>query len=114
MSKLDEIKQALEAATKLFPAPWERDEYINQIYCAKDRGAVVADPRGWGHLTGFLGLDPDTAVEAQKANARLIVEAVNNLPALLKVAEAAEACDFFDDFPSHANLRKALEELNND
>jgi hypothetical protein len=134
MSKLDEIKQALEAATLLFPDPWERDEHINQIYCVEDRGAVVADPRGWGHLTGTLGLDPNTAVEAQKANARLIVEAVNNLPKFLKAVEAARTLhvvcqtlmnsdsedehvtlDELDAYDEASDaLREALEALNDD
>jgi hypothetical protein len=61
------------------------------------------------------------ALEADRANARLIVESVNNLPALLKVAEAAQ--DLLDNAEPkwgdkvvvHRSviqaLRKALEEF---
>ena len=92
---IEELKQALEAAT---PLPWAFNCEEVDVYTTIRAGEFeVAD--AW-----------------LPANARLIVEAVNNLPALLKVAEAAEnAVDgvrpcLGADLDA---LSKTLEELNN-
>jgi hypothetical protein len=114
---IEELKQALEAAT---PGPWHRGQpsidtrveletclpYSSVTVCAPRRGAPIC-------VCTELGIEDDTFLDA---NTRLIVEAVNNLPALLKVVEAAQELVVFTpaDFPTHANLRKALEELNDD
>jgi hypothetical protein len=124
---IEELKQALEAAT---PLPWE-----------------VFETGAWPETNHFYGIGatkPGNACYAVAAiegwtkgehpNAHLIVEAVNNLPALLKVVEAAAALqvintviesrlsDELEDIERDVNaqedaenaLRKALKELNND
>ena len=121
MTKLAEIKAALEAAT---PGPWitaaDPSHYDSQseIYRVEDGEFVASTGGKWDTL---------------EANARLIVEAVNNLPKLLKVAEAAEEAVIAEDagFEAVNNggdltlaaermsdaveaLRKALEELNDE
>lgn len=45
-------------------------------------GQMIAQIRGWGHLTGKgggLGLDDATAITVQKQRAQAIVDAVNNM-----------------------------------
>ena len=105
MTKLAEIKAALEAAT---PGPWEVDassDYGTAV-CENGNSFIAAWTRSM-HRQNY----------PHRANARLIVEAVNNLPKLLKVAEAARG--MLEAHPSKRSLkapalRKALEELNND
>ena len=120
---IEELKQALEAAT---PRPW--GWYNDQ---AADDGGIEASD-WWSLGPGVLIADGTDGTPGgdgiDRANARLIVEAVNNLPKLLKVAEAAKDLPYLYDEAS-ANpydvgysqvsdeielLRKALEELNND
>lgn len=111
---IEELKQALEAAT---PGPW------------KDENVVVHPDMGGKHHTAHhihlpeqryaIRLGDDKGGERNcEANARLIVAAVNNLPALLKVAEAAQAFTgaqcMEDRHGSYHALREALEVLNND
>jgi hypothetical protein len=106
---IEEIKQALEAAT---PLPWEVDascDYGTAV-CENGNSFIAAWTRSV-HRQNY----------PHRANARLIVEAVNNLPALLKVAEAAQ--DLLDNAEPkwgdkvvvHRSviqaLRKALEEF---
>lgn len=75
-----ELEQALEAAT---PRPWVFNFEEGDDYTTIRAGEFeVAD-------TWFCPEMP--------ANARLIVEAVNNLPKLLKVAEAAEEVVIAED-----------------
>lgn len=114
---IEELKQALEAATL---GPWAFNFEEGDDYTTIRAGEFeVAD-------TWFCPEMP--------ANAHLIVEAVNNLPKLLKVAEAAQALqvintviesrlsDELEDIERDVNaqedaenaLRKALEELNDD
>jgi hypothetical protein len=101
---IEELKQTLEAAT---PGPWttaaDPSHYDSQseIYRVEDGEFVASTGGKWGTL---------------EANARLIVAAVNNLPRLLKVVEAAEkalACPAEDEMRMRAQqpLRKALEEM---
>lgn len=118
---IEELKQALEAAT---PGPWEQ----LQLGDMSDPYAGLKIKPLMGVLTiASLDLD-DAPVEdynrEQRANARLIVEAVNNLPALLKVARAAQAYMNLKNIGTPSNsasatnahnlLSKALEEFNND
>ena len=108
---IEELKQALEAAT---PGPWAFNFEEGYGYTTIRAGEFeVAD-------TWFCPEMP--------ANARLIVEAVNNLPKLLKVVEAAKDLPRLIDQASASRrdvdyikvadeielLRKALEELSND
>lgn len=116
---IEELKQALDAAT---PGPlfteWSEVSEALEITCEARKGVV-------GIAQIETGFSEDFDAE-QKANARLIVEAVNNLPKLLKVAEAARtmldggmACeDFQRDFICEREdidaLCKTLEELSDD
>ena len=118
---IEELKHALEAAT---PGPWvtatdpSHYDSHSEIYRVEDGEFVASTGGKWDTL---------------EANARLIVEAVNNLPKLLKVVEAAQTMlDAIDkgavdseeivpvpgDGPPHRfheewahHTRKALEEL---
>lgn len=71
--------------TEHFPLPWSVEPHSFSIYAShvtKKQSPRVADMRGWGYLTGkgdgALGLSDDDGIRAQKANAELIVKAVNN------------------------------------
>ena len=118
MTKLEELKQALEAAT---PGPWGQNPFT-PINIQLKSGLTICS---MGAATARSG----SGFEAELlANARLIVEAVNNLPKLLKVVEAAKdlpylydqaSADPYDVGYSQVSdeielLREALEELNND
>jgi hypothetical protein len=116
---IEELKQALEAAT---PGPWEVDassDYGTAV-CENGNSFIAAWTRSM-HRKNY----------PHRANARLIVAAVNNLPALLKVVEAADylhrvrtslrevASDQEGRLPycyegGWSDLSKALEELNDD
>ena len=113
---IEELKQALEAAT---PGPW-----------------TFESNRVGSHDAIYAANEDCVGSTAQQEDARLIVEAVNSLPKLLKVAEAAQtmldaidkgAVDseqivpvpgdgppyrFHEEWAHHT--RKALEELNNE
>lgn len=115
---IEDLKQALEAAT---PGPWERIDLPRNdlnphgtavVYVRDD---AVSDGRFHIAELSMFGRG------GNNADAHLIVEAVNNLPALLKVAEAAQ--DLLDNAEPkwgdkvivHRSviqaLRKALEEF---
>jgi hypothetical protein len=70
------------------PGPWRMDRMATYIW-AKDRLGefMVAQIRGWGHLTGVGGLNlpEDKAVAIQEANGRLLAAA----PELLEAAKWA-------------------------
>lgn len=77
-----------------FPRPWKIDPHALSIYSSETpKGcARVADLRGWGYLTGkgygALGLSDDDGIAAQRANAELIVKAVNSHDALVAAMES--------------------------
>lgn len=83
-----------------FPRPWAIDSHALSIYSAETKKGIarVADLRGWGYLTGkghgALGLSNDDGIAAQRANAELIVKAVNAhdvlVTALLEIAAFPE------------------------
>lgn len=123
MTSLEEIKRLLEAAT---PGPWERIDLPRNdlnphgtavVYVRDD---AVSDGRFHIAELSMFGRG------GNNADAHLIVEAVNNLPKLLKLAEAAQTMldsgvadtmfprDFIVDRDEADFLRKALEELNDD
>ena len=79
------------------PGPWRVAEPTGFIYAANPyigHDMLVAQVRGWGHLTGTGGggcaFDEDKAIAIQEANARLIA-AAPDLLAALKEAENALA-----------------------
>ena len=112
---IEGLKQALEAAT---PGPWRVAGPSGFVENSSSDVATIC--QFWSRYE----LDYDN----WQANARLIVAAVNNLPALLKVAEAAKDLPYLYDQASADPynvgysqvsdeielLRKALEELSND
>ena len=108
---IEELKKALEAAT---PGPWEW--YHDK---GGDYGAIQL-AECWMLRPGVLIADATDGTPGgdaiDRANARLIVEAVNNLPKLLKVVEAAQTMlvTFELGCTEDAPLRTALEELNDD
>lgn len=128
---IEELKQALKAAT---PGPLLIEYYDDfedriEITCEARKGKVAVAEIALGFKDSFDA--------QQKANARLIVEAINNLPKLLKVVEAVDigcleragrwmsaavedpmvdavcADNFAAALEQIAALRKAIEELNN-
>ncbi len=114
---IEELKQVLEAAT---PGPWRVviDDDGNPL---SGRPSVMSSEEYDCCIIHWDGFVQEYFRSARgdkeiHANARLIVEAVNNLPALLKVAEAARALQRSVTFPQQEHwqgkLRKALEELN--
>lgn len=120
---IEELKQALEAAT---PLPWAVDpQNLGAVgHVATNNGASVCQTQERPEWAG----DRKAMIEGRNRNAHLIVAAVNNLPALLKVVEAAKDLPYLYDQASAdpydvgysqvsdeiALLRKALEELNDD
>lgn len=108
---IEELKQALEAAT---PGPWRVviDDDGNPLSGRPSVCAAEEYDCSIVHWDGFVqefwrSARGDKEIQA---NAHLIVEAVNNLPALLKVAEAAKVLTHYPSGPYHV-LRKTLEEL---
>ena len=122
---IEELKQVLEAAT---PGPWNRIDLprndlnphgTSVVYVRDD---AVSDGRFHIAELSMFGRG------GNNADAHLIVGAVNNLPKLLKLAEAAQNLPRLIDQASASRrdvdyikvsdeielLRKALEELNND
>lgn len=73
--------------SKFTSGKWTYDDY-GQIVFAEEEQMMVAEIRGWGHLTGkgigSLGLSEAEAVEIQNANGRLIVAA----PELYEIAQS--------------------------
>ena len=111
---IEELKQAYEAAT---PGPWSWRADINAGEWNLSPGVLIAS-----ETDGTRGGD-----EIDQANARLIVAAVNNLPKLLKVVEAAQGAVTPADYIKTPDedlyavswerletLRKALEEMNDE
>ena len=84
--------QKLEAlAERRQPGTWTVDERAMSIWTDHIRGGKVFDIRGWGHLTGggAMNLPADQAEAIQRANAELVCELVNNLPAILAALRVA-------------------------
>ena len=109
MTKLEELKRALEAAT---PGPWRQNPFT-PINVQLKSGLTICSMAAATAKTEY-GFKAELV-----ANARLIVEAVNNLPKLLEVAQAAEKALAYpaeDEMRMRAQhpLRKALEELNDE
>jgi len=100
---IEELKQVLEAAT---PGPWEIFETgtwpeTNHFY-----GIGATKPGNGCYAVAAI----EGWTKGEHPNARLIVEAVNNLPKLLKVAEERDAlqarCDKLE-----ANRNQVIQEL---
>ena len=97
---LDELERLREAATKYFALPVSGDEGCMKIWDAQTR--LIADVRSWGYLTGrgvgALGLSDEEALKVQRELMALIVAAINALPALLAIRNAAKtALGHLDD-----------------
>jgi len=109
---VEELKQALEAAT---PGPFACDPL--DIGLVGNVSTVDGDPFAMTSERPERAGDVVRQKQQRQANARLIVAAVNNLPKLVAVAEAAEnAVDgarpcLGADLDA---LAKAIEELNDD
>lgn len=92
---LGELRRLHEAAT---PGPWETSRIGDEPYMrleTKDQGLQIS---------AFLG-----AITAQEGNMALIAAMRNALPALLSIAEAAEAwLERGSTLDTHAALRAAL------
>lgn len=79
------------------PGPWRADDRGQYIWAEPEQSAfMVAQTRGWGHLTGHganaLGLPFEEAVAIQEANANLIAAAPELLAALEKALRDS-GCD---------------------
>lgn len=72
------------------PIPWRRDRLAQYVWADDARGEMmVAQIRGWGHLTGVGGwrLPEEAAIAVQQANADFIVTACNAHDALVSQRE---------------------------
>ena len=69
------VKNELEI--KHTPTPWAVDSYAMYIH-ADNQQMKICDIRGWGYLTGRKNLSDEDAIAIQAANAKLIVDSVNN------------------------------------
>lgn len=89
MNRNKEIRQRLESAT---PGPWEADVYGEYVWEAKHKsdGSMIAEMRGWGHLTGTQKLDDEAAAQVQLANAEFIANAPSDIAYLLERVEQLE------------------------
>lgn len=102
---VDVVGQLRELLSKATPGPWHFSDHVGD-------GTTVA-------LIGntFIAGPPRMAVIDETHDCAAIVAAINALPALLAIAEAAEeACDdgpFVDDNCPMARLRTALSLLPN-
>lgn len=87
--KTDKIQARLEAAT---PGPWVADTIGQFVWQAENmsRGAIIAQMRGWGYLTGSggLSLSDDEATAIQTANTEFIAHAPEDMAYLLDALEA--------------------------
>jgi hypothetical protein len=74
------------------PVPWEHDEMGCQIVAPNPYGygqMLIADIRGYGHLTGrsVCALSDEAASTIMDANASMIVRAVNHHDKLVEALE---------------------------
>ena len=84
------------AEEKFTPGPWKADERGVYIWAKDASGAfMIAQTRGWGHLTGAGGLNlpSEEAIAIQTANARLCASAPALLRELQNLARHMEAFD---------------------
>jgi hypothetical protein len=81
-AELAEMRERTEKAT---PGPWKPDEMAMFVFAANMK---ICDIRGWGHLTGFLKLDDESAIAMQEANAEVIAHARTDIPRLLDLIDA--------------------------
>lgn len=74
-----------------FPLPFEYNEMGKQIGARDENDSyiMVADIRGWGHLTGqgSYDLDQDTAREIQDDLGKYLVSCANNMPLAISTIE---------------------------
>lgn len=87
---MTEIRAREQKATK---GPWQSNNPADYIYARNPYGhgdMLVAQPRGWGHLTGTgaCHLDEHKAMAIQKANADFIAHAREDVPYLLSQLSA--------------------------
>ncbi len=75
--ELDAIRERCEKAT---PGPWKWDR-LNFIL--SEEGMMVAEVRGWGHLTSIKKLPENEAFRQQENNGLLIAHARTDIPLLL-------------------------------
>ena len=82
--RIAELRALCENAT---PGAWTSNinDYGDLIHAGN---MLVAEIRGWGHLTGKLGLSEDEVTKIQDANCALIAAARTALPELLDALEA--------------------------
>lgn len=99
MSTISKLRAQLAGATA---RPWRVDPNDVSIHSGDMK---VADIRGWG----WLQKKPNGAAEMD-ANAELIASAVNALPKLLAVAEAAgeELAAIEEQFPERGISRREI------
>lgn len=64
---------------------WKYDELGSSIWCESKNGYMVADVRGWGHLTGggALNLPGDEASKIQNNTGELIAKVPDMISALM-------------------------------
>lgn len=109
MTNPDTVERLRELLGKATEGPWV--EHIHDIWTVRDDGQpgipllreVIGNYRSWGR---------NTSHEERGANAALIVEAINALPALLDAVEALEwyaSQETYADGPSVSDVAWAPE-----
>lgn len=66
-----------EETPKHSKLPWIPDVPGYSQYIFGAEGQMIVQARGWGYLTGTLGLTEKEAMEVQKANIDFIIKACN-------------------------------------
>lgn len=80
------LRMLKELGEKATP-DWRADEIGHSQKCPAiltPKGDKLFDVRGWGYLTGFLGMRKDKAMDAQGANMRFAVAARAVLPEMVE------------------------------
>jgi len=97
------VKNELEI--KHTPTPWAVDSYAMYIH-ADNQQMKICDIRGWGYLTGRKNLSDEDAIAIQAANAKLIVDSVNNSTAQAERIKELEALisDIYKDLKFRAGF----------
>lgn len=101
--------------TEHTPLPWRESDFGGTIYAdnvPKGGPMRVADVRGWGYLTGALGLPHEVAAAIQQANADLIVRCVNSHDELITALRRIRSLDE-KNVPNYAQqiAREALADI---
>lgn len=95
---------------KFIKGRWYADDCGRYIF-TKGENIPIAEIRGWGYLTGSLGLSDDEAYKIQKANARLIAaspEMYDWIKRFLRRIGVTANNGYVDECRVHGDIREIL------